>query len=127
MAKADVFRPCVTQGVEFLVSLFRSGLGYSVVNTACSVLSSIITLGDGSKVGEHPLVCRCLKGIYELRTALPKYSRIWDVNIVLNLLKTLDSASKLSLKDLSLKLTMLLCLTTAQHGQAIYSSNVNYI
>ena len=52
----DVFWPGVTQGVEFLVSLFRSGLGYSAVNTA---LSSTIILGDGSKFGERTLVCRC--------------------------------------------------------------------
>ena len=62
----DVFRPGVNQGVEFLVSLFRSGLGYSAVNTARSALSSIIILSDGSKFGEHPLVCRCLNRIYEL-------------------------------------------------------------
>ena len=123
----DVFRPGVNKGVEFLVSLFRSGLAYSAVNTARSALSSIIILSDGSKFGEHPLVCRCLKGIYELRPALPKYSRIWDVNIVLNFLKTLDFASELSLKDLSLKLTMFLCLTTAQRGQTICSFDVNYV
>ena len=123
----DVFRPGVTQGVEFLVSLFRSSLGYSAVNTARSALSSIITLSDRSIFGEHPLVCRFLKGIYELGPALPKYSRIWDVNIVLNFLNTLDFASELSLKDLSLKLTMLLCLTTAQCGQTICSFDVNYV
>ena len=43
-----VFRPGINQGVEFLETLFRSGLG-------CSV-----TLNDGSKFGEHPLICRCL-------------------------------------------------------------------
>ena len=62
------------------------------VNTARSALSSIVTLNDGSKFGEHPLVCRCVKGIYELRAALPKYTQIWDVNIVLHFLKTFDFA-----------------------------------
>ena len=123
----DVFRPGINQGVEFLVTLFRSGLGYSAVNTARSALSSIVTLNDGSKFGEHPLVCRCLKGIYELRPAFRKYTQIWDFNIVLHFLKTFDFACKLSLKDLSLKLTMLLRLTTAQRGQTIYSLDVNYI
>jgi len=36
----DAFRPGVTQGVEFLVSLFRSRLGCSAVNRARSALSS---------------------------------------------------------------------------------------
>ena len=102
----DVFRSGVNQGVEFLVTLFRTGLDYSAVNTARSALSSIVTLNDGTKFGEHPLVCRCLKGIYELRPALPKYTQIWDINIVLHFLKTFDFACKLSLKDLSLKLTV---------------------
>ena len=94
---------------------------------ARSALSSIVTLNDQNKFGEHPLVCSCLKGIYELRPALPKYTQIWDFNIVLHFLKTFDFACKLSLKYLSLKLTMLLCLTTAQHGQTIHSLDVNYI
>ena len=120
---ADVFQP----GVEFLVSLFRPRLGYSAVNTDRSALSSIIILSDGSKFAEPPLVSRCSKEIYELRPALPKYSSIWDVNILLNFLETSDFASELSLKDLSLKLTMLLCLTTAHHGQTICSFGVNYV
>ena len=84
----DVFQPGVTQGVESLVSLFHSRLGYSAVNTDRSPLSSIIILSDGSKFAEPPLVCCCLKEIYELRPALPKYSSIWDVNILLNFLET---------------------------------------
>ena len=46
---------------------------------------------------------------------------------VLNFLNTLDFASELSLKDLSLKFTMLLCLTIAQPGQTICSFDVNYV
>ena len=93
-------------------TLFRCGLGYNTVNTARFALSSIVTLNDDSKYGEHPLVCR---------------TQICDVNIVLHFLKTVDFACKLSLKDLSLKVTMLLCLTTAQRGQTVHSLDVNYI
>ena len=39
----------------------------------------------------------------------------------------MDFASELSLKDLSLNLTMLLCVTTAHRGQTIYSFDVNYV
>ena len=74
----DVFQPGVTNGIEkFPVSLYKSGLGYSAINTARSALSE-----DGVKFGEHPLVVRCMKGIFELKPALPKYSEIWDGNIV---------------------------------------------
>ena len=123
----DVFQPGVTNGIEFLVSLYKSGLGYSAINTARSALSSILILEDGVKFGEHPLVVRCLKGIFELKPALPKYSEIWDVNIVLGYLRAAAPLSSLSLKQLTLHLTMLLCLTTGQRGQTIHKFDVNYI
>ena len=44
-----------------------------------------------------------MKGIFELKPALPKYTEIWDVNVVLGYLKTVDTLSSLSLKDLTLK------------------------
>ena len=67
----DVFQPELNRAIEFLVLLYHSGLGYSAVNTARSALSSIIILDNGLKFGEQPLVFRCLKGIFELKPALP--------------------------------------------------------
>ena len=64
---------------------------------------------------------------FELRPVLPKYSEIWDVNVVLNYLKTIDLSTSLTLKQLTLKLTMLLCLTTGQRGQTLHKFDVNYI
>ena len=123
----DVFLPGVTNGIEFLVFLYKSGLGYSAINTARSALSSILVLEDGVKFGEHPLVARCMKEIFELKPALPKYSEIWDVNIVLGYLRAAAPLRSLSLKQLTLNLTMLLCLTTGQRGQTIHKFDVNYI
>ncbi|XP_065064076.1 uncharacterized protein LOC135690441 [Rhopilema esculentum] len=40
----QVFNPTIEQCIEFLTSLFDSGLGYTAINTARSALSSIITL-----------------------------------------------------------------------------------
>ena len=121
----DVFQPGVTNGIEFLVSLYKSGLGYSAINTARSALSSILVLEDGVKFGEHPLVARCMKGIFELKPALPKYTEIWNVNIVLGYLRAAAPLRSLSLKQLTLNL--LLCLTMGQCGQTIHNFDVNYI
>ena len=49
----DVFQPGVTNGIEFLVSLYKLVLGYSAINTARSALSSILVLEDGVKSGEQ--------------------------------------------------------------------------
>ena len=46
---------------------------------------------------------------------------------MLDYLKTFDASSALSLKELKLKLTILLCLTTGQRGQTIHKFDINYI
>ena len=108
----DVFQPGVINGIEFLVSLYKSGLGYSPINPARSALSSTLILEDGVKFGEYSLVARCMKGIFELKPPLPKYTEIRDVNIVLGYLRAAAPLRSLSLKQLTLNLTMLLCPTT---------------
>lgn len=65
-----------------------------------------------------------MKGIFELKPSLPKYTEIWDVRVVLDYLKIFGA---LSLKELTLKLTMLLCFTTGQRGQTIHKFDINYI
>lgn len=80
MSQATIY-----DGLEFLMSLFRQGLGYSAINTARSALSAIITLGDKTTFREHLLVTRFMKGIFELKPFLSWYTVIWDVGIVLAL------------------------------------------
>ena len=46
---------------------------------------------------------------------------------MLNNLKTCDEVSAIPFKELTLKLTMLLCLTTGQTGQTIYKIDVSCI
>ncbi|KAL9964357.1 hypothetical protein ACROYT_G027988 [Oculina patagonica] len=72
--------------LDFLTMLHENGLSYSSVNTARSMLSSILQLDINSSipVGQLPIVKRFMKGIYELRLSLPKYTATWDLSIVLN-------------------------------------------
>ena len=76
----------------------RLGLGYSAINTARSALSSVIMLGHNTTFGEHPLVTRFLKGIFELKPSLPRYSVIWDVGTVLKYLQSLPGIKESTLK-----------------------------
>ena len=46
---------------------------------------------------------------------------------MLDYLKTFDVSSALMLEELTLKLTMLLCLTTDWRGQTIHKFDINYI
>lgn len=62
---------------------------------------------------------RFLKGVYEARPSNPRYTLTWDVNKVMNYLKSI-STTECSLKDLTLKLVTLISLVSAQRGQTIH-------
>ena len=52
----------VENGIDFLATLFSSGLGCSAINTARSALSSVLILPNNITFGAHPLVAVFLKG-----------------------------------------------------------------
>ena len=120
----DPIFPPVAAGINFLGELFHQGIGYSALNTARSALSSIISLPSNTTFGTHPLVCRFIKGVFELRPSLPRYQEIWDVSIVLKYLTTLHPAKGLNLKNLTLKVTMLMALLTGQRCQTLQALSV---
>ena len=121
------FEATVENGIDFLATLFSAGLGYSAINTARSALSSVLVLPNNITFGSHPLVVRFLKGVFELKPSLPRYSRIWDVAAVLQYLKMLGPASELDLKTLTTKTTMLLCLLTGQRCQTLTKLDTNFM
>lgn len=113
--------------LEFLTKLFADGVSYSVVNTARSAISAVVKTENGKSVGAHPLVIRFMKGVFELRTPVPKYIETWDVNILLDYFKQKRSNTELSLKELTLKLCALLLLTTAQRIQTIHMIKLSWL
>ena len=107
------FNPTVADTVNFLSDTFHRGVGYDSVNTARGALSSLGIVVDGCRAGNHPLVNRLLRGIFNLRPPLPRFAETWDVQPVLQHLRTMDPLNSLSLKDLTFKLVMLMALTQA--------------
>jgi hypothetical protein len=116
--KIDPVSPSVGSVLNYLTELFNQGLGYSALNSARSSLSSIINI-DNKPVGEHPFVVRYLKGVFNLRPALPKNVTTWNPDIMLSHLKTLSPVKRLSFKMLTLKCVSLLWLLSGQRGQSI--------
>lgn len=104
--------------LDFLLSLFKSGLSYSSVHTARCALSTFIML-DCQPCGSHPMVCRFLKSVFQQRPPASRYSEVWDVKDVLTFLSSIQT-SVCSLKDLSIKLVLLMSLVTAQRGQTLH-------
>ena len=122
--KIDPIHPTILDGINFLSSLFESGIGYNAINTARSALSSILLLPGNVSFGSHPLATRLLKGVFELRPSLSKYQDTWEISVVLKVLdewKLEDS----SLKVLSLKLSMRFEITTSQRLQTLKSLCIN--
>ena len=125
--KVDHLQPPVGAVLDFLSELFDQGLTYSAINCARSALSSYVSLDDGSVVGQNPLVCRLLKGVFQSRPPKPKYTEVWDVQVVLTYLATLHPVESLTLKQLTLKLVMLLLLVSGQRGQTIHLLDINHM
>ena len=66
-----------------------------------------------------------MKGFFNNRPSAHRYSYTWDTEIVLKYLDNLTPTEELSLKDLSLKLTMLIALVTGQRCQSIFLMDIN--
>ena len=121
--KNDPLHPTVTAVLFFLHSLFKSGLSYSALNTARSVVSNI-DMSDSdapshTPVGKHFLVCRYPKGVFNKLKPGPKYNNIWSVDTVLGFFSLFWPLHEINLKELTLKLVMLIALTMGQRCQTL--------
>ena len=115
---ASAVHPNINDVVNLGGRLFDEGVSYSAINTACSALSSMISINQ-KPVRSHPVVIHFLKGVFNTRPTLPKTNITWDPRVVLDYLKTIAPAKQLSLKRLTLKMVTLLWLVTGQTGQSI--------
>ena len=107
--------------------MFHAGLEYSTVNTHRSIISAFHDPIEGFIVGKHPKVCNLMTGVFNKRPPKPKYYFVWDVETVLKYLKCLPPNDLLSKKMLTLKLTMLLALTSASRCLEIRNLDINYL
>ena len=75
--------PNVTSVLKFFAELYEKGCQYSSITLAHSALASVVTLRGYTTLSDHPLIKRFIKGVYHLRPLKPKYSSIWDADILL--------------------------------------------
>ena len=113
--------------MSFLAYLFhKENCNYGVIAVARSALSAILPLKEGKTFGECQKVSKMLKGIFKLRPTIPKYTVIYDPDIVLTYMDTLPNNSSLLLEDLTKRLCTLLCLLSGQRCQTIASLDLNF-
>ena len=58
--------------INFLAQLFKEGYQYRSLNSYRSAISAVHSKVDGQSVGQHPLVTRMLKGVYNERPPLAR-------------------------------------------------------
>ena len=104
----DLIQTTIEMGIEFLTEYFKTGLGYSSVNFARSTLSSIKKPVCNVPFGKSPLVCRLLKGVFNIRPALPRYVTKWDIAKFFTFIKSKLVLITCDLKTLSHRLAILL-------------------
>lgn len=121
----DSLSATIEEGINFLAALYEEGIGYSALNTARSALSTACAFPNDQNFGTHPLVTRFMKGVFETRPSLPRYSETWDVTIVLNYLAGLGQPEAQDLKMLTYKTVMLLALLTGQRRQTLHALDIS--
>ena len=97
--------------------MFKEGFAYRTLNSYRSAISAFHEKIDTVKVGEHPEVCSLMSGIFNKRSPQPKYTFIWDVQVVVDFIdKDWPVNQKLSDKQLSLKTVMLMARRCQSNG-----------
>ena len=103
----------------YLTDMFEKGLQYTTISSARSALANVISIPGVPSISEHPLVKRFLKGVYNLRPPVPRYSHIWDTSIVIQYLRSLDN-HVIPFKFLVYKLVTLLTLLSGQRVSTLH-------
>ena len=117
----DPLEPHLNDALSFLVLLFDGGLRYSGLNSAQSALSCILPMFEGCNFGSHPLTVRLLKSFYNKRPPQARYTSMWNPGLVVDYLREFTPIKDLSIKNLTLKCSMLLLLATCSRQQRLVS------
>lgn len=115
------FTPNTHELLNYLA--YEKGLGYSALNTARSAISAVSTMLGGTKIGEDPIICRFLRGVFNTRPSLPRFTHTWDPEVPL---KYLDFDSKsVELLPLSRKVVFLVTLLAGQRVATVAGIKIN--
>ena len=112
---------------NFLAELYEKDYQYRSINSYRSAISSAHDKVDGYSVGQHPTVCRLMKGIFNKRPPQPRYSFTWDVQKVTSYISAMGDNNALSLKLLSFKLVTLLALTRPSRSNDLSNLDLRFM
>lgn len=92
--------------------------GFSAVSTAKAALATYVKI-EGQKLGANDDVHQFMLGKARLTPRQPKYSQIWDPQVVFDFLIKWSPAKFLSLLQLSMKTVTMLLLISGQRPQIL--------
>ena len=72
------------------------------------------------------MVTRLLKGVYNQRPPMPRYSTTWDVGVVTKHIAAMGGNESLSLKQLSQKLVVLMALVAASRTSELKALDIRF-
>ena len=111
---------------NFLTHKFLTkALEYRTVNVYRSAISAGHERVDGQPIGQHPTISQLMKGMFNRRPPQAKYTDTWDVELVLSRFRNMPENHDLELRELSLKLVMLLAITTASRSSELHKIQVS--
>ena len=116
-----------TNVVNFLTMLFENNNSYSAIKTAKSAISHTVCLPPFSSLGDHPLIVKFMKGVFNLRPPKTKTGFIWDVSILFNLFRSIDTNENLSFYDLTCKTLCLLILLNGARINTVFNFQLDEI
>ena len=105
---------CVESMLGYLQYLFDKGFAWRSIGVHRSALSSILEAHKPVPVGQHPLVCRFVRGVFNKRPPSVRVVPTWDIGQVLMYLSKDHPPEDLSLFRLTAKVLFLLAAFTAK-------------
>lgn len=81
---------------------------------------------EGVPIGQHPLVTRLMKGVYNLRPPKPRYTYTWDVDMVTQHIMVMGENTSLPLRLLSQKLAFLMALVVASRTSELQALDLRF-
>ena len=106
---------------------FEHGNQYRTINVLRSAISSAHVHVDNKLIGQHLLIIKLMKGVSISRPPQPRYQHTWNVATVTKYLSLFGENAKLSDKQLSQKLCMLMALACPERGSIMASLDTRYM
>ena len=122
----DPFLSSVGPVLSFLTEQFQEGKQYTTLNSYRSALSATLQPIDGKPIGQHPIVCRLLQGMFNQRPPAPRYQEVWDVSLVVRHIQSGPPTAELALKELSKRLVTLLALCNASRASDLRALDTRF-